>query len=580
MLSSRRYLRNPAAACTRCRKVTAARMAAPSSSSTDQSTEVLSKFLAWSSPGLANIPCHIAQLPTPHCRGLVATMDIAPHTIILSVPWDRIFKSQVQPESVLQMHWSAEMAVRLLVERSAGPASAWAPWLAALPAHVATPLEWSAAEVAAVGDPGIQSEVLGMQACITACWEEVREDVESAGGGEADFRGAVQLLHSRCFFDPESGSHLAVPGIDMANHEGVTPSASVAVQHSPGAVQGWAALEEVCDPRAALPGCSQSRFNLVAGAAGLRAGQEITISYGAWPDAAFCLLFGFVPQVNPHNSCCLFPTVLHMARSLASMLMHLSEPTPAPASSAQSTTRGDSTPAAAAAPAAPAAAAWTGAGHPGVGISHTGQTGGHTRANAVHTGETVLEALEPYLLSAWHGSCVPTAEPGLQQASLELSQLVVTEEGWDGRLPAALHAACQLLETALEEAVRAQGHQGRPSAPTQHLASELDSSAATEARDLHGAPCQDVADALASLGAKVRVRGQLAAAGQTSQHVSSPLLQLLSYAAAEHVKLLQQAALAEDAAATSLPSMVRSRLLALLLEFQAQLPQSAQSQLC
>ncbi|GFH14918.1 SET domain-containing protein, partial [Haematococcus lacustris] len=108
-------------------------------------------------------------------------MDIAPHTIILSVPWDRIFKSQ--PESALQMHWSAEMAVRLLVERSAGPASAWAPWLAALPAHVATPLEWSAAEVAAVGDPGIQSEVLGMQACITACWGEAAEAAEGGPGG-------------------------------------------------------------------------------------------------------------------------------------------------------------------------------------------------------------------------------------------------------------------------------------------------------------------------------------------------------------------------------------------------------------
>lgn len=50
-----------------------------------------------------------------------------------------------------------------------------------------------------------------------------------------DFRSTVQVLHSRCFMQPE-GRHLAVPGIDMANHS-ATPNAQVGVQHSPEAVQ-------------------------------------------------------------------------------------------------------------------------------------------------------------------------------------------------------------------------------------------------------------------------------------------------------------------------------------------------------
>lgn len=126
----------------------------------------------------------------------------------------------------------------------------------------------------------------------------------------------------------------AVPGVDMCNHS-AAPNAHISAQHSPGAVQGLDALEDVCDPGRAL-GAEESMFLLLAGPEGIRyvppsricaagggapaclpwpckpptpprastrpctrrAGQEILISYGPWPDKAFLLLFGFLPEVG------------------------------------------------------------------------------------------------------------------------------------------------------------------------------------------------------------------------------------------------------------------------------------------
>lgn len=126
----------------------------------------------------------VAQHPA-YGRGLVAQADIAPHEVILSVNTERVFASQVrchldssrrtaadvfrqqsvpaadapacrpctQPEAELRMHWAAEMALRLLRERAAGAASSWQPWLDALPARVATPVEFTPREVQALAVP-------------------------------------------------------------------------------------------------------------------------------------------------------------------------------------------------------------------------------------------------------------------------------------------------------------------------------------------------------------------------------------------------------------------------------------------
>ncbi|KXZ52010.1 hypothetical protein GPECTOR_10g1032 [Gonium pectorale] len=123
--------------------------------------------------------------------------------------------------------------------------------------------------------------------------EAARTELEAIGCGWEDFLWAVQVFHSRCFVEPGSGRHLCVPGVDMANHA-AQPNAAVRILNSPGACQGYDALEEVAEPAPRQP----CRFNLEAGEAGVRQGEEVTISYGRWPSEAFLLLFGFVPAAS------------------------------------------------------------------------------------------------------------------------------------------------------------------------------------------------------------------------------------------------------------------------------------------
>ncbi|GLI70349.1 hypothetical protein VaNZ11_015310 [Volvox africanus] len=257
-------------------------------------------------------------------RGLIAISDVAPGEILLSVPLTRVFTSQ--PDS--ELHWSAEMAVRLLRAKHlsaqqhqkqhgealqysddegiqgpkvsndlTGPEVAgeagWGPWIAALPSAVRTPLEYEEAEVRQLGCPYVMEEVQVMQQCVRDCYEVLRPELEGMGCGWQDFLWAVQIFHSRCFFEPSSGLHMCVPGVDLANHS-PQPNAAVRLQHSPGACQGYDALAEVAEP----PPPEPSRFDLVAGEAGIRCGEEVTISYGRWPSEAFLLLFGFVPTTG------------------------------------------------------------------------------------------------------------------------------------------------------------------------------------------------------------------------------------------------------------------------------------------
>ena len=81
-----------------------------------------------------------------------------------------------------------------------------------------------------------------------------------------------QVLHSRCFLDAASGCHVAVPGIDMANHSSSAANAAVQLhqQHCPGAEEEIGAAT---DKAAATSGLGSSKsssgnsscFQLVAG---------------------------------------------------------------------------------------------------------------------------------------------------------------------------------------------------------------------------------------------------------------------------------------------------------------------------
>lgn len=94
----------------------------------------------------------------------------------------------LQPTAHTRLHWSAELAARLLRDRAdcnrqqqmQAPRSSaqaqldstsWCTWLHSLPPSVVTPLQFTESELTAIGDPVVMEEVKGMQACIRACYE-------------------------------------------------------------------------------------------------------------------------------------------------------------------------------------------------------------------------------------------------------------------------------------------------------------------------------------------------------------------------------------------------------------------------
>jgi hypothetical protein len=195
-----------------------------------------------------------------HGRGLMAMVDSAPGEVLLEVPFSKVFRSDPRSE----MHWAAGMGLALLQEQARGasaddgahargsggsthaggsgaPAADgegsstaadgetggvdWRPWIRCLPLDVLTPLGWSDAGVAALGDAAMVAEVDAMRGAMHACYEASACYPAYSWG---DFLWAVQVFTSRCFFEPTLGCHMAVPGVDMANHS-FEPSAAVRV---------------------------------------------------------------------------------------------------------------------------------------------------------------------------------------------------------------------------------------------------------------------------------------------------------------------------------------------------------------
>ena len=69
----------------------------------------------------------------------------------------------------------------------------------------------------------------GIRTALDASFEAVRGRLAACGCGRAEFDWAACLMNSRCFATAVGGRvvHLAVPGIDMCNHERDAPSALI-----------------------------------------------------------------------------------------------------------------------------------------------------------------------------------------------------------------------------------------------------------------------------------------------------------------------------------------------------------------
>ena len=62
-------------------------------------------------------------------------------------------------------------------------------------------------------------------------------------------------------------------------------------------------------------------FQLRAGEDGVEQGEEVTISYGPWPNDPFFLYFGFVPEGNPNDAVVLFDELGDVAACAARLDM-------------------------------------------------------------------------------------------------------------------------------------------------------------------------------------------------------------------------------------------------------------------
>jgi len=268
-------------------------------------------------------------------RRLVALRTLTPDEVIFNIPWSLVFADDDDDDSdddrvddddalvAAALPWSARMAVRLLEERAArGPRLAW---IESLPARVSTPpLEYAERALLACEDPAAIEEARSVAAAHDAAYLALAQRVRAAGADEDAFRVAVGAMHSRCFVHGPKGTHLAVPGVDMCNHSFERANAAVRVVTSPETCQGERATSEVAPPPPPRrdPGDADAAddarfFQLRAGEDGIDAGEEVTISYGAWPNDPFFLYFGFVPENNPNDSAILFRDAEDAARCAA-----------------------------------------------------------------------------------------------------------------------------------------------------------------------------------------------------------------------------------------------------------------------
>ncbi|KXZ41159.1 hypothetical protein GPECTOR_710g862 [Gonium pectorale] len=216
--------------------------------------------------------------------------------------------------------WQLRQALTLLAHLAAGPASALAPYLAHLPglAHgVPTPrvamlmyddavdelqygslvhdvrnqkywLARVAREVLAGGGGG------GRELPSPAGEERTARSGGGGGSGEgsgragAPFRGlavdegllgwAVAVAMSRCFGLSRSRAHTCVPLIDMANHVAPHGASNAEIRSGPGGEVAMYAKRQI------------------------KAGEELTLTYGSHDNANLLLSYGFTLQPNPYDA--------------------------------------------------------------------------------------------------------------------------------------------------------------------------------------------------------------------------------------------------------------------------------------
>lgn len=247
--------------------------------------------------------------------GLIATQEINPEDTILSVP----LSSALTSEGASETEWSIHMAENILRVIKHGENT---PWLDSLPKNINLPwLYWSSEEVAEFQELDTINEAYNLRTVFDTAVQRLCSG-GNGNGNTAQYRPAevayaLSLVHSRSFLS--SGVHVWVPGVDLCNHNGEKANATVRCIHNPDVCQGSAATEEIAPPQVnSTP--RPSIFELVAGEQGIQKGEEVTISYGKWPNDVFLLLFGFIPKGNEYDGLVLFQNLDEIVEFIAGVI--------------------------------------------------------------------------------------------------------------------------------------------------------------------------------------------------------------------------------------------------------------------
>jgi hypothetical protein len=250
--------------------------------------------------------------------GLIATQEIKPDDTILSMPLSSALTSEGAPEA----EWSINMAEKILHAIKFGVNT---PWLDSLPKNINLAwLYWSPEEVAELQEIDTINEAYNLRTVFDTAVQRFCSDNGEGKTNQyrpAEVAYALSLVHSRSFFS--SGNHVWVPGVDLCNHSGDTANAIVRCIHNPDVCQGIAATEEIAPQPTTQENGAPPRpsvFELVAGEQGIQQGEEVTISYGKWPNDVFLLFFGFIPKDNENDSVVLFHNLDEIAEFISEVV--------------------------------------------------------------------------------------------------------------------------------------------------------------------------------------------------------------------------------------------------------------------
>ena len=202
--------------------------------------------------------------------GLRVQRDFGPGDRLLSVPLELCFAAPRGGERP----WNLALAAQLL----AAPASS--AYKRLLPKDV--PLMGGGVPTGELQFPGAVHE----RQVVSQILDQEMQDREAWPWPAEELLPAVAAAHSRAFSFVEQ--KILAPGIDFANHS-FEPNCEVEI-------------ESVSGVRERPPQPNKQVFHLQAGEAGLRAGEEATISYGDWPNEVLYLYYGFLVPDNPHDS--------------------------------------------------------------------------------------------------------------------------------------------------------------------------------------------------------------------------------------------------------------------------------------